>query len=136
MPFLLFNKVIIDMTRNSTTSQIAKLQKQLELLKKREAALSKSKQSKALAKIVQLAKESGLTAEDVVGALKTGKAAKVAKGAPKKTARKNPSAGKTVAPKYRNPANPAQTWTGRGKSPTWVAEMKAAGTLDSALIPA
>jgi DNA-binding protein H-NS len=136
MPFLLFNKVIIDMTRNSTTSQIAKLQKQLELLKKREAALSKSKQSKALAKIVQLAKESGLTAEDVLGALKTGKAAKVAKGAPKKTARKNPSAGKTVAPKYRNPANPAQTWTGRGKSPTWVAEMKAAGTLDSALIPA
>jgi DNA-binding protein H-NS len=128
--------VIFHMTRSSTTSQIAKLQKQLELLKKREAALSKSKQSKALAKIVQLAKESGLTAEDIVGALKTGKAAKAAKGAPKKTARKNPSAGKTVAPKYRNPANPAQTWTGRGKSPTWVAEMKAAGTLDSALIPA
>ena len=124
------------MARNTTTSQIAKLQKQLEMLKKREAALSKSKQSKALAKIVQLAKESGLTAEDIVGALKTGKAAKVVKGAPKKTARNNPAAGKTVAPKYRNPANPAQTWTGRGKSPTWVAEMKAAGTLDSALIPA
>jgi DNA-binding protein H-NS len=134
--FLLLNKVIFHMARNTTTSQIAKLQKQLELLKKREAALSKSKQSKALAKIVQLAKESGLTAEDIVGALKTGKAAKVVKGAPKKTARKNPAAGKTVAPKYRNPANPAQTWTGRGKSPTWVAEMKAAGTLDSALIPA
>lgn len=136
MLFLLFNKVIFHMTRSSTTSQIAKLQKQLELLKKREAALSKSKQSKALAKIVQLAKESGLTSEDIVGALKTGKAAKVVKGVPKKTARKNPAAGKTVAPKYRNPANPAQTWTGRGKSPTWVAEMKAAGTLDSALIPA
>ncbi len=106
------------------------------MLKKREAALSKSKQSKALAKIVQLAKESGLTAEDIVGALKTGKATKVVKGVPKKTARKNPAAGKTVAPKYRNPANPAQTWTGRGKSPTWVAAMKAAGTLDSALISA
>ncbi len=124
------------MARSSTTSQIAKLQKQLELLKKREAALSKSKQSKALAKIVQLAKEGGVTAEDIVGALKTGKTAKAAKGAAKKTARKNPTAGKTVAPKYRNPANSAQTWTGRGKSPTWVAEMKAAGTLDSALIPA
>jgi DNA-binding protein H-NS len=24
-------------------------------------------------------------------------------------------------PKYRNPANPAQTWTGRGKTPTWIA---------------
>jgi DNA-binding protein H-NS len=23
-------------------------------------------------------------------------------------------------PKYRNPANPEQTWTGRGKAPAWV----------------
>ncbi len=25
----------------------------------------------------------------------------------------------TVAPKYRNPKDPAQTWTGRGKRPRW-----------------
>lgn len=31
----------------------------------------------------------------------------------------------TVAAKYRNPANSAQTWTGRGRSPVWVAEWKA-----------
>ncbi|MBU3646991.1 MAG: H-NS histone family protein, partial [Limnohabitans sp.] len=43
-------------------------------------------------------------------------------------------AGKKVAPKYRNPANPEQTWTGRGVSPAWVQSLKAAGTLDSALI--
>lgn len=24
-------------------------------------------------------------------------------------------------PKYRNPADPAQTWTGRGKRPAWLA---------------
>ena len=23
-------------------------------------------------------------------------------------------------PKYRNPSNPEQTWTGRGKAPTWM----------------
>jgi DNA-binding protein H-NS len=124
------------MARSSTTSQIAKLQKQLELLKKREAALSKSKQTKALAKIVQLAKESGLTAEDIAGAFKTGKSSKAVKATAKKTGRQSATAGKTVAPKYRNPNNPAQTWTGRGKSPTWVAEMKAAGTLETALITA
>ena len=26
-----------------------------------------------------------------------------------------------VAPKYRNPENPEQTWTGRGKAPAWIA---------------
>jgi DNA-binding protein H-NS len=27
----------------------------------------------------------------------------------------------TVAPKYRNPDDPSQTWTGRGKRPLWFA---------------
>lgn len=26
----------------------------------------------------------------------------------------------TLPPKYRNPSNPEQTWTGRGKPPAWV----------------
>lgn len=26
-----------------------------------------------------------------------------------------------VAPKYRNPDNPAETWSGRGKQPRWLA---------------
>jgi DNA-binding protein H-NS len=26
----------------------------------------------------------------------------------------------TVAPKYRNPANAAETWTGRGRMPVWM----------------
>ena len=26
----------------------------------------------------------------------------------------------SVAPKYRNPANPEQTWSGRGKRPLWL----------------
>ena len=121
------------MARTATAaSQIAKLQKQLALLQKKEADKSKAKQAKALAAIVKLAKDAGLTADDVAGALKSGKAT-----AKKKTiAKKSAAAGKTVAPKYRNPANPEQTWTGRGKSPTWVAELKAAGTLESALIQA
>ena len=27
-----------------------------------------------------------------------------------------------VAPKYRNPGNPEQTWSGRGRQPTWFRE--------------
>jgi DNA-binding protein H-NS len=30
----------------------------------------------------------------------------------------------TVAPKYRNPDDPSQTWTGRGRSPDWVVAAK------------
>lgn len=33
-----------------------------------------------------------------------------------------------VAPKYRNPANPDETWTGRGRKPNWlVAALKKNG---------
>lgn len=42
----------------------------------------------------------------------------------------------TVAPKYRNPENPAQTWSGRGKHPLWFSEaLKKKGvTAESLLI--
>jgi DNA-binding protein H-NS len=32
-----------------------------------------------------------------------------------------------VAPKYRNPANASETWTGRGRRPRWVEAALAAG---------
>ena len=53
------------------------------------------------------------------------KAEATAKAA-KKTARKT-TAGRKVPPKYRNPANPAETWTGRGKHPRWLAAQLAKG---------
>lgn len=40
-----------------------------------------------------------------------------------------------VFPKYRNPANPAETWSGRGKQPRWiVAQLKTGKKLDYFLI--
>lgn len=33
----------------------------------------------------------------------------------------------TVAPKYRNPGNAEQTWSGRGKRPRWFNDALAAG---------
>ena len=33
-----------------------------------------------------------------------------------------------VAIKYRNPSNPAQTWTGRGRQPRWLSELIADGS--------
>ncbi|MDO8973824.1 H-NS histone family protein [Reyranella sp.] len=39
----------------------------------------------------------------------------------KKTASTSKLKGKKVPPKYRNPANKTETWTGRGRQPKWVA---------------
>jgi len=45
---------------------------------------------------------------------------KPAKTRAKKTVRKTR---KKVAPKYRNPADESQTWTGRGREPLWIKEL-------------
>jgi DNA-binding protein H-NS len=101
-------------------------------LDKKEQALKSKSHDKVLAQIETLAKKAVFTAADIAQALSSGKAEKAGK-APK-AAKKGALAGKKVAPKYRNPANAEQTWTGRGVSPTWVQALKAAGTLESALI--
>jgi len=123
------------MARITVASQLAALRKQRDLIAKKEQALLTKSYDKVLTKIVQMAKEAGLTASDISKAFGSGKTTKAAKG-PKaaKAAKKGVLAGKKVAPKYRNPSNAEQTWTGRGVSPTWVQELKTAGKLDSALI--
>lgn len=120
------------MARTTVANQLAAIRKQRELLDKKEQVLKSKSHDKVLATIVTMAKEAGLTAADISKALVAGKPSKAAKKP--KAAPKGALSGKKVAPKYRNPANPEQTWTGRGVSPTWVQALKAAGTLDAALI--
>jgi DNA-binding protein H-NS len=117
------------MARTTVANQLAAIRKQRELLDKKEQALKSKSHDKVLAQIVAMAKDAGLSAADIAKALSAGKPAKAVKAA-----KKGALAGKKVAPKYRNPTNPEQTWTGRGVSPTWVQALKAAGTLESALI--
>jgi DNA-binding protein H-NS len=48
-----------------------------------------------------------------------------------------PSSRGKVAPKYRNPDNPGETWTGRGRQPRWVQAALAGGrSLSDFAIPA
>lgn len=115
-----------------TQKKIEQLKKELEILVK-SSNLNK-KREKALAKIVSIAKQNGISADDVAAALgaprrgrKPGKVAKTGK------AKRSGKRGK-VKPKYRNPANPSQTWAGRGLSPAWFKALKAEGKEHTALI--
>jgi DNA-binding protein H-NS len=46
-------------------------------------------------------------------------------GSPKDIPQRRPYP--NVEPKYRNPTNPLETWSGRGKTPRWVVELLATG---------
>lgn len=117
----------------NTAAQIAKLQKQLAVLQKKEAAAQDAKKEKTLAKILQLAKDNGVTSADIVQAFKQGRTLRKRKGSSAKSTVPAGARAK-LAPKYRNPANAEQTWTGRGKSPLWVAALRSEGRLEEALI--
>ena len=41
--------------------------------------------------------------------------------------RAHPLKGRSVAPKYRDPENPSQTWAGRGQAPRWLTAYEAQG---------
>ncbi|MEO7431748.1 MAG: H-NS histone family protein [Dokdonella sp.] len=84
----------------------------------RQQELVKEKASKLREKINALVKAEGLELDEVMGRA----------GATRGKAR-----GK-VKPKYRNPADPAQTWTGRGKRPNWFRTALAAGKKEKDLL--
>ena len=113
------------MPRLSVAAQLDKIKKQKLALEKKEAELKSKAENKDLIKIVALIKKAGLSAQDVV------KAMKGTRGRKKATSK---LAGRKVAPKYRNPADKTQTWTGRGRMPAWAAELSEEGKLEKALI--
>lgn len=117
------------MARTTVEAQIEKLRKAKAEIEKKEKELLSRSQNGALAKIVELAKSSGITAVQIQEALRKGK------GQNKEKASKARGAARgKVAPKYRNPANSQETWTGRGRAPLWAKQLREAGNLDGALI--
>ena len=69
----------------------------------------------------QLAQSYGLALGDLIEAPKSHE-----KSGTNPKARKPAKRGK-VAPKYRDPANPKVTWSGRGRTPKWVSEALTGG---------
>jgi DNA-binding protein H-NS len=101
--------------------------KELDVLisqaKRRVTTLKKRKPAATVRnKLNALAAAEGYTLVELFG----GKTTKSAAAKPRKIAKKGRKLGK-VAPKYRNPANPKETWTGRGKQPLWMAALTKKG---------
>jgi DNA-binding protein H-NS len=115
------------MSVDLTTMSKKELDSLITKARKRKTALAKRKPAGTVRrKVAALAKAEGYTIEELFGAggARGGAATKAAK--PRKSAAKGRKLGK-VPPKYRNPAKPSETWTGRGRQPRWMAAEVAKG---------
>lgn len=86
-----------------TLKELKKLRKDVE---KAIADFENRKKREALAELEKKAAEMGFNLSELTS---TGKVKKIS------------------APKYANPADPSQTWTGRGRIPQWMKDHEAAG---------
>ena len=78
------------------------LQKQMRAVERAMGSFKDRQRKAALAAAEKAVAELGFSLSDLTGGSKS-------KGAKSKS-----------APKYRNPDNPDQTWTGRGRRPDWI----------------
>lgn len=115
------------MTIDLATLSSKELDSLITKAKKRKVALKKRKPAATVRrKINALAKAEGYSVAELFGGAGAGAGAGKARTARKPSATKGRKLGK-VAPKYRNPAKPSETWTGRGKQPRWLAAETAKG---------
>ena len=110
-----------------STKELSELISKANLRKKVLAKRKPANQVKAA--VAKFLKSTGWTFDELYGRTSAPKSAAPAAPAAEKQPRKTTkgrSLGK-VAPKYRNPANAKETWTGRGKQPRWLAAETAKG---------
>jgi len=88
--------------------------------KQQAKVMTRPKAAAMRAKINKYVKDHGYTIEELYGDLSSPASGRTKKPSGRKPAR---SAGSKVAPKYRNPANPNETWSGRGRQPRWLAAL-------------
>lgn len=125
------------MSDNYSSLSLDKLRKEKAKIEKAISLKEDKDKKEAMAKVVAIARDSGIDlAELVASTTRKARASSASKAAPAVRRKKKVSAKRgKVAPKYRNPADAEQTWTGRGKQPVWVREhLENGGTLESITI--
>jgi len=103
------------MAVNYASWSVAKLKKEAAKIEKAINTKESRERKVVLAKLKTVAKQGGFELSELVG---DGRPAGKKKATGKKaTAKKRAKA----AIKFKNPKDPTQTWTGRGRQPRWVA---------------
>ena len=111
------------MPRQSYAALQAKIEKEIEKLKKQAQALQNKKRQPVIRSIINSMKEYDITPEEIAAAF--GKKGNAKLRGSKISSGKRGSRGPVPA-KYRHP-DTGETWTGRGKAPRWVTQAEAAG---------
>ena len=88
-----------------SSSELEELAAEIETRKR---AVEQENRQKALDEISAVAEKYGYSLKELMG------------GAVKRTRQ-------SLQPKYRNPRKPNETWAGKGRVPTWLAKLEAAG---------
>ncbi|CAM3453110.1 H-NS histone family protein [Bordetella sputigena] len=121
------------MPRETYSAQQARIEKEIDKLRKKAEALQMKRRKPVVASIIRSMREYSITPEEIAAAF--GKPA-TRRGPGRKSATGNAAtpAKRAVAPKYRHP-DTKETWSGRGKPPRWLTAAEAAGaTRESFLI--
>lgn len=101
-------------------NNLMEIQAQIEKLQKQASDMRSKDFQRTVKEIREKMQAFGITVKD----LQSPKAAKPAKGAPKKSpsaTSPKKSAGSTVAAKYKGPEG--ETWSGRGLTPRWLTSL-------------
>lgn len=123
---MLFTKSQLNKASDKDLTQAA------EAIKAEIAKRASNSKADLLKKLKKMASDAGTSLESLLGS----KPVKAVAGTKAPRAKKVSTKVKTkVAPKYRNPADASQVWTGRGRQPLWVAAALSAGqSMESLLI--
>lgn len=90
----------------------------IEQASQQKVALQRERREEVKAKLAQIARDEGFSIEELFGGRKP----------------RSRTAGTKVAAKYRNPARPTETWSGRGKRPRWFSDALAGGKSEKDLL--
>ena len=106
----------------------------LRMMTRKELEKLKANVEKALEKLALKDKNSALAAAEKAAAAHGFSLAELAvKPAPRKLVKAKNGSKKASAPKYKNPADATQTWTGKGRQPDWFKAALAVGTTPDAM---
>ncbi len=106
----------------------------LKSMTRKELEKLRSNVEKALEKLAEKEKKAALAAAEKAASAHGYSLAEITGNAPIKKTRKTKMRAKTISqPKFKNPADPNQTWTGKGRQPEWFKAAIKAGTSPDAM---